>query len=284
MGAARVGVDDGDAGSCGFPFWGGFVAGRRDGAPRGGQLRRPASEQDGSHAGVVEVGEGEVAPLRVAVEHDRRCAGRFSDQLDPHAVLIGPEPGGGLGRARQPQRRARDRRTAARRGLPVLAARGRPVRGSSGRATSPAANTPGSAVAPRASTGRPSGGSPQPASHAVSATAPIATSTVSASIARPSSRSSASTVPARPARTPAMRAPVITSTRSARCRSANQRPTSSPSTRHRGAGSVSTIVTSTPSRRAVAATSSPMKPAPTIARRDPARRRSRQRDRVGEVA
>ena len=63
---------------------------------------------------------------------------------------------------------------------------------------------------------------------------------------------------------------------SSRCRSANQRPRPSPSSAPSGAAAASTIVTSTPSARAVAATSCPMKPAPTTARRAPGAQRPAQ--------
>ncbi|HEU4461580.1 MAG TPA: hypothetical protein VFR75_03190 [Solirubrobacterales bacterium] len=58
-------------------------------------------------------------------------------------------------------------------------------------------------------------------------------------------------------------------TPSSSCSSANQRPSRAPTIGPSGAGSASTTVTSTPSFRAVAATSWPMKPAPTITSRDP---------------
>ena len=57
--------------------------------------------------------------------------------------------------------------------------------------------------------------------------------------------------------------------------SAQRSPISSPSTRPSGTGSASTSVTSAPRPRAVAATSEPMKPAPTTTRRAPCRSASR---------
>ena len=61
--------------------------------------------------------------------------------------------------------------------------------------------------------------------------------------------------------------PVSTSTPSARCSWANHAPTWGPRTAASGCGAASTIVTTHPRERAVAATSWPMKPAPITATR-----------------
>ncbi|CAB4995572.1 unannotated protein [freshwater metagenome] len=83
---------------------------------------------------------------------------------------------------------------------------------------------------------------------------------MSASITDPSDRRTRSTRPSPSSvSTPT---PRRRSTSCSRCRSAIRWPMSGPSTRPSGTGSASTIVTSMPRPRAVAATSAPMNPAP----------------------
>ena len=113
----------------------------------------------------------------------------------------------------------------------------------------------------------------RPAS-ARSGSTPMPTRTWSHASRRPSLRVSCSTRSAPVAA--AMLAPRTTSTPSLRCRSANQVPTTGPSTAASGASAASTIVVCTPALAAAAATSWPMKPAPTMTRRPPSRERGAQ--------
>ena len=91
----------------------------------------------------------------------------------------------------------------------------------------------------------------------------------------------------RPARRRARRshgAPASTSTPSSRCSRANHAPSCSPRIAASGVASASISVTSAPSRARVAATSWPMKPAPTTASRVPGAQRLAQPARVAERA
>ena len=149
---------------------------------------------------------------------------------------------------------------------------------------SPAANTPGAPVCPSAPTRTTAGSRPLPASHARSGSTPMPTRMWSHASRRPSLRVRRSTrsVPA----AAATLVPRMTSTPSLRCRSANQVPTAGPSNAASGASAASTIVVCTPAFAAAAATSWPMKPAPTMTRRPPsasAARSARASSRVRSV-
>src|ERR1700682_6799891 len=133
--------------------------------------------------------------------------------------------------------------------------------------TSPSAHTLGALVRPAATQMTPlSTCTPLPPSHPVAGCEPIPTTTRSASSSVPSESTTCSTCPPAP-RTSATPTPVRTSTPSARCSLATSDPVCSPSTDANGAGCGSTRTTCTPSPRRLAATSQPMKPAPTTTAR-----------------
>ncbi len=131
------------------------------------------------------------------------------------------------------------------------------------RSTSPAAYTPGTTAPSDPSALRVSSHTtpsrscnPLSPSHAVAGTTPMPTTTMSASISSPPS----SNTPSSWSRSTCT--PHRTTTPRASCIAAMTEPISSPSPRTSGAGPPSSTVTSLPSCLAVAATSSPMKPAP----------------------
>ena len=137
------------------------------------------------------------------------------------------------------------------------------------------AHTFGALVRPAASHTTPlSTAMPLPSSQSVEGREPIPTTTTSASSSEPSASWTFSTWPV-PV-TPVTPTPQRTSTPSARCSRATNSPISVPSTDASGVGCGSTIVTSTPILRRLAATSQPMNPAPITTARlaDPACARS----------
>ena len=102
---------------------------------------------------------------------------------------------------------------------------------------------------------------PLPSSHSVAGRDPMPTTTRSAGSSVPSVNTTLSTCPS--PRTSATPTPRRTSTPSSRCSRATSSPICSPSTAASGVGCGSTSTTSTPRLRRLAATSQPMKPAPT---------------------
>ena len=146
------------------------------------------------------------------------------------------------------------------------------------RAMSPAATTPGAEVAQVASQTTPlSRVIPDDSCQPVSGTTPMPTTTTSASTTEPSPRRTPVTRPS-PSK-PATVTPQRRSTPWSWWRAAQAAPISAGKARASGAGSASSMVTSTPRNRAEAATSAPMKPAPTTQTRDAASssaRRARQ--------
>ena len=110
---------------------------------------------------------------------------------------------------------------------------------------------------------------PEPSSHSVLGNTPMPTTNKSVSMIVPSVSSTAS-ICSRPC-TAVTPTPHRKSTPFDRCTSATTSPTMFPTTRSKGAANDSIRVVSTPLPTAVAATSAPMKPAPTTtSRRGPA--------------
>ena len=242
---------------------------------------RSAHEQRGDrHAGAPE--DGCEVPLGGrAVDLDLvrpRARGRRTGS----AARTGPTRSWTAGGARlEPEHRPRRLRARAGGPLPVLAAH---VRRRDARRTASLRPRPHRrAAAPsgrRSRPGRRPAGSPEPRSHSVAGTTPMPTTTASQGSRRPSASSTSSTesppwntetvVDTAPARPP--RGGVRRTSRRGRCRA--PRPRARPA--------ASTIVTSAPSDRAVAATSWPMNPAPTTtrcARRAQCRRAAARRPR-----
>ena len=260
----------GAAGSCGTPFLVGLgEAGGASGEARAGGRR---------------AGRRRATPRRRSTAVKSRASGRpsistvgargLADEVDADAVLVAPDARGRRGRRRQAEDRARGGGAEPRARLPVLAA-GDVAGRVDVRDDGAGAVVDGHAVA----------ASGEPASQRVSGATPTPTSTTSAAIVRPSARTSSR--PARRRPRAARRRPTTpssTRTPSLRCRSANQPPSRGPSTCASGTSAASISVTSTPRPRAVAATSWPTKPAPTIASRAPGTSAARRRVGVGERA
>ncbi len=142
------------------------------------------------------------------------------------------------------------------------------------RATSPAATMPGAARVVASHTSPSSSASPEPSSQPVFGETPMPTTTRSASTSV--SSASRTWVTRSPPSNPATPTPRRRSTPWSRWSSPITAPISSPSARPSGTGSASRIVTSQPAVRQVAATSAPMKPAPTTTtRRTPPSRAAR---------
>ncbi|SKX98059.1 Uncharacterised protein [Mycobacteroides abscessus subsp. abscessus] len=118
------------------------------------------------------------------------------------------------------------------------------------------------------STPPPSMSSPADSATSRLGTAPAAISTVSAAMVSPSARRNPVAAPFSVVISATLTS-VRRSTPCSRCRSAKTWATSGPSARSSGSFDASAIATSTPRSRADAATSMPIQPAPTIARRDP---------------
>ena len=227
----------------------------------------------------------EVALVRVALDHrPRRRGGR--GRRTGSAARTGRSrssaaaacPGTRRASPWRPRRPARRRRPSARCG------RGRRSGGRRGPRRRRRRRRRAARCAPRCRCGRPSRRGRCRAARPVAGAVPTPTTTASQAIrlaagedqlldpavARGRPRASRRSAPARPR---------------SRCSSANQRADLARRGSARAASSsASIIVTSTPSRRAVAATSWPMKPAPTIASRAPGPQLRAQPAGVGERA